>query len=300
MPRKRFLIAAIISRELNKIGVQAVVVGGSAVELYANDASRYATQDIDMVLTRTDGVSEIMQRCGFTSEGGIWGWGSTDIIVEFPPGPLAGSWDKIITINADKLTDVAVTYLGLEDVIIDRCNDYKNWQTERAVIAAYLIAVYYDKLDLLYLKQRAREELCYDIVKRFIKQHRININHVSEENPRRKQYFTTDDYTQRLENLTMDLNTYEDTAQIILAQISPKVLKRYPHWGVVGDIFLLNELKKDGFDEATIRNILFFSPNGYKLNNYDRLIRVQNMLRRYKRYEQRGTLEFWLNKQGRD
>lgn len=294
---KRAIIASIISRELGKIGIRPIVVGGSAVEIYANDLSRYATQDIDMVLTRTDRVSDVMKNIGFTSEGGVWFFGDTDIIIEFPKGPLAGSWDKLITYKVRHDCDDTVTYLGLEDVIIDRCNDYKAWGTEKAAVAKVLISAYYNTIDFHYLRERAKEELCYDIVKRFIKEHKIKINKISEENPKRQQYFSSKQFISSINLFKKGIPHYGGTkTETQLLNLAKPLLKKTNCWNVNTEIILINELKNKHISDNNIRELLFFSPNGYGLEAEQRLQRAQNMLRRYQRYQKNGKLKNIIKK----
>lgn len=83
-------LAAILVEHLQQHGIEVVLVGGLAVEIYTENL--YLTKDIDMVNTnykKPSYVHKVMGELGFQKRGRVYISKTTNITVEFPPGPLA-------------------------------------------------------------------------------------------------------------------------------------------------------------------------------------------------------------------
>lgn len=161
--KRQMAIASIISTELEKYGTKAVVVGGSAVEFYTT--GHYLTRDIDFITPDPDNIRTVMNELGFKNDGGIWYIPDTAIVVEFPAGPLDGSWDKVSDIVLDDGS--LVKMIGIEDIIIDRACAAANW-SERADERIWICTMmnnWYEEIDWGYLEKQAKYQLCSDVVK---------------------------------------------------------------------------------------------------------------------------------------
>lgn len=157
---RQMSVAGIIATELAKKGTHVVMVGGSAVELYTQ--ANYMTRDIDFIAARPDGIKEVMSELGFKNDGGTWYLpDNPNIVVEFPAGPLDGSWDKTLNISLPDGNHVKV--IGIEDIIIDRASAVKHWNDPEEW-TNYLITGNYARIDWEYLEQRAKELDCTEII----------------------------------------------------------------------------------------------------------------------------------------
>ena len=115
--------AAIISEALRREGLEATVVGGSAIELHAPDA--YATTDLDLVVSQRFGIdwNEVQQRVfrslGF--ERNARHWVRDDLYVEIPGRTMS---DPVVVMGIDPFPLRVVTK---EVVLADRIVGFKYW-----------------------------------------------------------------------------------------------------------------------------------------------------------------------------
>lgn len=153
--------AAIIATELEKRGTKVVLVGGAAVEFYT--VANYLTRDIDFIAARPDDIKGVMTELGFKNEGGTWYLPDSPIVVEFPKGPLDGSWDRVQKVSAPDGTSVNI--ISIEDILIDRASGVKYWNDPDEWVN-YIMAGHFDKIDWDYLKERSIELQCDDIIEK--------------------------------------------------------------------------------------------------------------------------------------
>ncbi len=155
--RKQMVIAGIICGLFRQSGARAVMVGGSAVEFYT--AAQYTTKDIDFVSTHTGCIKAIMDELGFVNKSGTWVLPEDPtVVVEFPAGPLAGSYGKIQSVRLPD-GDVA-DVVGLEDIIVDRMAASKFWHDGSEGLARYIALARYDEIDWKYCLEAARDAGC--------------------------------------------------------------------------------------------------------------------------------------------
>lgn len=161
-PLKRHLaIAAVIAEELKKRGTETAVVGGSAVEFYT--AGNYMTRDIDFVATRSDDIKEVMTSLGFKNDGGSWFLpGAAGVIVEFPSGPLDGSWDKTQPVELPEYGNIQM--IGIEDIIIDRACAAKNWNDNSDTWINSMLYIQEKDIDWEYLYKKADYEQVREVI----------------------------------------------------------------------------------------------------------------------------------------
>lgn len=161
--RRQMTIAGIIAAELDRRGTRTVMVGGSAVEFYT--LANYTTIDIDMVAASPENIGAVMTGLGFVNNGGTWYLpDAPQIIVEFPAGPLAGSWDRVQPVLIDD-EGVTVNVIGLEDLLIDRALAVAYWSDSPEWVRFMMLARY-DDIDWRYLQKRALAENCLDTIKK--------------------------------------------------------------------------------------------------------------------------------------
>lgn len=143
--------AAVITRALERLGGNAVVVGGSAVSFYTGGS--YLSRDVDLVTAASGAaLSELLVVLGFERRDGAWVHTVTDVIVDFPAPPLAGDPERTVKVATP---DGPVTVIGIEDLLIDRLNAAVHWKdTEAREWCISMLAIHKD-LDLEYLAQQA-------------------------------------------------------------------------------------------------------------------------------------------------
>ncbi|MTI80431.1 MAG: UbiD family decarboxylase [Firmicutes bacterium] len=159
---KIMLFTAVLTKELQRYGIKPVLVGGSALEFYTQ--GNYTTLDIDLVVQGRERVKTVLEKMGFDRGYGEKSWYNEELelSVEILDDTLAGSMERIITVNIDE--DMVVYVIGIEDLIIDRLNAYKWWKSlSDGEWATAAMAIHYEDIDFEYMESRSQEELIEDV-----------------------------------------------------------------------------------------------------------------------------------------
>lgn len=148
-PRRRRLLAlGLLTRELEPLGVEPILVVGAALEFYT--AGGYATYDVDLALPGGPDVDAAFARLGFKKEGRFWHHAALDLLFEAPaPAGLPGEGAKSTEVDVEGLR---VVVIGVEDLLIDRLRageEDGRW-TRR------LAGLHGDRSDWDYLRKRTR------------------------------------------------------------------------------------------------------------------------------------------------
>lgn len=154
-------VASVITEAFVVLGrTPPTVVGGLAVETYTGGG--YTTLDVDMIAADDALVAQVMGALGFHRKRGHrhYEHPNLDAFVEFPPGPLEGSKDKIARIVLDTGGELYV--IGIEDIIIDRISAYVHWDKRSensadAAQAVLLMVAQRERIDDEYLRRAAEE-----------------------------------------------------------------------------------------------------------------------------------------------
>lgn len=147
--------AAVISEVLRQRGMEATLVGGSAIEFHAPDV--YATSDLDFIVegrARAD-IDSALTEFGFARRGRHWVLG--DLFVEVP-----GNWMsdpvEVVEIGALRLRVVR-----REIVLADRIIGFKHWRTTAyGAQALALLEAFGASMDEQLLRDRLRAEHAED------------------------------------------------------------------------------------------------------------------------------------------
>ena len=133
-------LAAIVAEHLEQQGIEVVLVGGLAVEIYTHNW--YLTKDIDMVNTNYSppkALSSALQELGFHKSGRIYINDSTDITLEFPSGPLAVGDTLISKDGITRVGNGSIPVIKVEYVVKDRLSAYIHWKDRQSLIQALAI-----------------------------------------------------------------------------------------------------------------------------------------------------------------
>jgi hypothetical protein len=172
--RRAFGVLAVLTEALKPQGVKPILVGGRALEFYT--LGGYATKDIDLVVSGRERVKPVLEEMGFSRRLGERHWyhEELDVAIEIPDEILAGSSEKIVTVEID---DMEVFVIGIEDLAIDRLVAAKFWESRAdAQWAAKLLALHMNDIDLEYLKKATRERHVEDVLAEALKQAEAYIN----------------------------------------------------------------------------------------------------------------------------
>ncbi|KYK30918.1 MAG: hypothetical protein AYK23_04320 [Candidatus Proteinoplasmatales archaeon SG8-5] len=155
-------VLSLLTPELEEKDIGCVIVGGSAVEFYTRNW--YATGDIDLAIDRAKRaeVLKVFKDFGFKSEGRMWVREDLGLYLEIPGDIGDIDTNRVTKVN----TDAGHAYIiGLEDIILDRLNAAKHWDSasdrEQAI---RIIALYHDEMDWSYLKRKAKQDKVDDVL----------------------------------------------------------------------------------------------------------------------------------------
>ncbi|SFG61758.1 hypothetical protein SAMN05660649_02128 [Desulfotomaculum arcticum] len=160
--KKSLLVLAILTEALKPEGIRPVLVGGRALEFYT--LGGYATKDIDIVLNGRQQAKTALAEMGFQNRPGERHWyhEELDLALEMPDDILAGSQEKVVTLEID---DLELYIIGIEDLILDRLAAAKYWKSEADLLwAAKLLALHQNSVDWEYLKETGKNAQLDDVL----------------------------------------------------------------------------------------------------------------------------------------
>lgn len=125
------------------------------MEIYTENL--YLTKDIDMVNTNYQTPSRMhqsMAELGFRKQGRIYLNDTTDITVEFPPGPLSVGDELIKKTTFTPVSHRHIPILCVGDVVKDRLVAFIHWQDRQSLVQALAVILKHQ------LKPQAFREFC--------------------------------------------------------------------------------------------------------------------------------------------
>lgn len=143
-------IAAIVSEELRKHGLEAVLSGGSVVTIYSEN--EYQSHDLDFVSPeKISDLQEVMESLGFSKKSGRhFEHPNLDYFVEFPSAPLTLGHEKVTDWGEYKTKHGKIQILTPTQSVMDRLAGYYAWNDlqnlDQAVMVAKTHPVNLDKI----------------------------------------------------------------------------------------------------------------------------------------------------------
>jgi len=163
--QRNIYVMAVLTKRLEKKGIKPVIIGGAAVEFYTRDW--YATGDIDLAIDKRKRkvFDEVVKKAGFIKHGRMWVREDLNLYIETPADIGDINMEKITVVE----TDEGNAYLiGLEDIIFDRVQAAKHWESEADKEQAIRIAsLFYEDIDWDYIRkncEKAGSEKMLDVV----------------------------------------------------------------------------------------------------------------------------------------
>ncbi len=135
-------LAAMISKHLQASNIQAVLVGGLAVEIYTENL--YLTKDINLVNIGYDKpqvLRQAMAEIGFRKSGRVFVNETTPISVEFPSAPLSIGDRLISDTTTAQIGEVSIPILKVTDVVMDRLSAFVHWHDKQSLVQAVAICL---------------------------------------------------------------------------------------------------------------------------------------------------------------
>ena len=150
--RRRLVALGALTARLEPEGIEPILVGGCALEVYTEGG--YSTSDVDLALPSTPSVDAAFADLGFQKRGRFWVRPELELFFEAPAPPgLPGETAPRLELDVGGLR---VVILGVEDLLVDRMRAWVHWKSvEDGRWATRLAALYASKLDWDYLRSRA-------------------------------------------------------------------------------------------------------------------------------------------------
>ncbi len=170
--KKHVLFSVWLTQKLKGKGKNIpIIVGGSAVEIYASPF--YVSGDIDYVFPDRKTFEEIIFSTGlFKKQGKNYISEPLGLFIEIVDGYLSGSLSKVrqIEVEIDN-KEYTINVIGLEDLIIDRLNACVHWKSESdCELAKILLEGYEKEIDFNYLLNTAKNELLENKLQEILKE----------------------------------------------------------------------------------------------------------------------------------
>jgi hypothetical protein len=151
-------LAALVSTELRKWGIEVVLSGGSCVTIYS--ANRYVSKGLDFVLSSTTPqrqITEALAAVGFRPDGSFYTHPELSIYVDLLPPPLAVGSEPPGQVTTRRFGRWTLRLLSPTDCVKDRLAAYFFWDDRQAFEQALLVALA-QEVDLRELRRWSRNE----------------------------------------------------------------------------------------------------------------------------------------------
>lgn len=158
-------LAGVISSELKKRGIEAILVGGACVTIYSSN--RYQSYDLDFV-TYEDlrKIKKALNEIGFKESGKGFYHDHCKWIVEFVSPPVAVGKEIISKFKTVKVATGSIKMIRAEDSVKDRLASYFYWNDRQGLEQAVDICLEC-KIDMKEVKKWAQKEGFGDKFKKF-------------------------------------------------------------------------------------------------------------------------------------
>ncbi|MFO7871101.1 MAG: hypothetical protein R6V03_06675 [Kiritimatiellia bacterium] len=137
----RLELAGFVSSALQKSDIDVVLSGGSCVSIYSEE--QYVSMDLDFVnamFTKRDRIRSVMDSLGFIEENRYFRHPDTDLLVEFPPGPLGVGEEPVKQIDSLKTETGVLRIISPTDCVKDRLTWYYHDGDTECLKQAFLVA----------------------------------------------------------------------------------------------------------------------------------------------------------------
>lgn len=134
-------LAAFVSTHLRKHEIDVVLSGGSCVSIYSNN--RYVSSDLDFIdngFTKRGKIRDVLSEIGFHEENRYFKHPQTDLLIEFPSGPLSVGDEHVKEIIVLKFATGELRIISPTDSVKDRLAAFYHWNDRQCLEQAVLVA----------------------------------------------------------------------------------------------------------------------------------------------------------------
>jgi len=157
--KRRIQFIAFLTEKLKEEGVDAILVGGEAIDLYT--AGNFATSDIDLLVTNRAVTEKLLNKFGFGKEvNGLWFNKDLNIVIQVIPEPYSGDPARL---RKFRIKDFELRVAAPEDLIANRLYSKSNPQRDSEQAIA-LLKIFADSIDNTYLNKVAKRDNIEDVL----------------------------------------------------------------------------------------------------------------------------------------
>lgn len=141
----RLELAAFVAAEFRRRKINVVLSGGSCVSIYC--AEKYVSMDLDFVnagFAKRAAIRDTMVSLGFSEENRYFRHPDTELLVEFPPGPLGVGEEPVKQIDEISTDTGVVRIISATDCVKDRLAWYYHDNDTECLEQAALVAAAHD------------------------------------------------------------------------------------------------------------------------------------------------------------
>ncbi|MGI0045791.1 MAG: hypothetical protein ACREBB_01195 [Nitrosotalea sp.] len=154
--KRRIFFLGFFTTKLKENGVDAMLVGGEAIDIYTGGT--FATSDIDLLVDDKAMTEKLLNKFEFEKkENTLWFNMDLNIIIHIIPMPYSGNFNKL---RKFKVRDYELRVAAPEDLIQNRLYSAKFWKSniqrdmEESIA---LLRIFSDSIDDSYLDKLAKE-----------------------------------------------------------------------------------------------------------------------------------------------
>jgi hypothetical protein len=151
--KRQLLMVALMTRLLEAMGKSPpIIIGGCALAYYSREV--YFTADIDLAYADRESLDAVLKSVDFEKAGRYWVNEGLKMAIEAPASVLAGEDSPVEVVEVGE--GLRCWIIGIEDLVIDRLNACKHWNSEiDCEMVELLVTRYLKELDWSYLEKKA-------------------------------------------------------------------------------------------------------------------------------------------------
>jgi hypothetical protein len=133
-------VAAYVQDHLGSKGIVVVLSGGAAVAIHTTN--KYVSHDVDLVnvfMADRKKIKQAMVAMGFREAGRSFEYPETNILIEFPPGPLSVGGEPIEQIDELVLETGTLRVISATECVKDRLSAFYHWGDLQCLSQAILV-----------------------------------------------------------------------------------------------------------------------------------------------------------------
>lgn len=152
--KRRIYFAAFFAKQLRRKGVDVILVGGAAVELYTH--GQFETADMDFAVTDMKKAVELLKELRFERKDAVWFNKDLNMVVDVSGKEYSGDVGRVRLVS---VRNYELKVAGVEDLIVNRLYSAKYWKSnpQRDIEeATSLLIIFSDSIDYDYLSTLAK------------------------------------------------------------------------------------------------------------------------------------------------